>query len=355
MRIPLILVALTLAFGCGGGDDGDSSGPSAAERLWVVATKGFASPATLLFSDDDGRRWRTAFASAHELRGLAFTGDGHGAAVGSGIALFTRDGGAHWSTSREVANERLAAVAFREDGRGIAIGGAVRSEEFDRVPLVLATEDGGAHWDVDALPDGVGDVMGVLAGTCFTKSGVAIVIASFPTLILRRDAAGWIDVTPPSPGILSGIACIGETVWVSGTTLMRSHDSGFTWRDRTGELGEPGFFADRVAFADDLHGWILGTLPVRTTPNTTLNAALRVFGTSDGGVTWQGLPIGDLPIGHWDGVGATTAGGPHALAGATSFSSESGPIALALDDAEGRRLALPAGFDGVVAVTISPR
>jgi hypothetical protein len=117
----------------------------------------------------------------------------------------------------------------------------------------------------------------------------------------------------------------------------------------------PSFFVEHVAFADDLHGWVLGALPVRLTPSTTLHIALVVLATSDGGTTWQKLAVGAQPIGGWAGGVATSAAGPGALAGGSPFTSSMDPFAIALDTAGGRRLGPPAGFDGVAAVAVSRR
>src|SRR5690349_19778389 len=168
MRAWLVLGMLLTAAGCG--DDGGGRGTSA-PRLWVAAAVGDSAAPTgrLLVSRDAGATWRTAFDARAPIEGIAFTGDGRGAAVGRGLAFATRDGGTHWQTSRADPNEALADVALTDDGSGVAVGAMPGPVEFARGPLVLATTDAGAHWTVDELPPTFAETGGLLAA-CVTAA-----------------------------------------------------------------------------------------------------------------------------------------------------------------------------------------
>jgi hypothetical protein len=215
----LALVLVTLGCGDGGGDT--SMQPK--ERFWVSAS------GRLLVSKDEGATWRTAFTGDQQpIRGLAFTDDGRGAAVGRGRVIFTRDGGARWATIRSVASDSLQDVAIGSDGRGIAVGATLGPGEFDSVPLVLETSDAGAHWTVAELPAGLAAETSGFVATCLTASGTALVIGESAPVVLRRDAAEWVDISEHVPFGAVTVACRGEDVWIGGRSLSHSSDGGRT-------------------------------------------------------------------------------------------------------------------------------
>ena len=345
MRARMIVGVLVVAVGCGDGHGG--SGVTAA-RLWAGAAVGDPNAPTgrVLVSADGGRTWRNVVDAPAPIEGLAFTANGQGAAVGNGFALTTRDGGAHWHTSRAEANEALVDVALADDGSGVAVGSTPGPAEFVKSPLVLTTTDAGAHWTVDALPPAFTE--GELVGACVTAAGTAVVVSDFEPNVFRRDATGWQDVTERvHVEATFAVECRGGDVWVGGSGLAHSSDDGVTWAAATAALPSQ-MLIGGLTFADSQHGWLSGAFPVQITPSTQIFAFRVLQLTNDGGATWTEV---DGRPGGWADI-ATTGDGSEVLAGGNHVLKSSESLAVIADADGARELTLPGDVLSLRAVAI---
>jgi hypothetical protein len=370
---------IMLASGCGGSND-----EGASARIWVVAHRD-VDPASLasvlLRSDDHGARWHPAFAGDHEFRAIAFANPAVGAIVGDGVIVQTTTGGADWSIVREVAGEHLNAVAFSGAADGLAVGELLTDGMISGARLVLETADAGAHWGLATLAEETAGDFVVLKAVCFTGDTTAVVVgvSGFNgPLALRRDAAGWTDISDRFPAGLTVAACIGDSeVWVAGVVvgglapfsigvpaLFRSHDAGRTWSDETASFADAAgdlFSLGDLVFADPLRAWIVGARNIHLTPNTAFSGPF-VAHTTDGGHTWVPASFdAEVPtFGRVNAVALAPDGSTVFAGGADDdlVSELGGDSALGLTTKDGlawRRTELPHGIGTVLDVTIVDR
>jgi photosystem II stability/assembly factor-like uncharacterized protein len=162
------------------------------------------------------------------LQDVFFTDLDHGFVVGdNGTLMRTADGGATWTSIPTGQSMALMAVHFSDPMHGWVVG---------RNSVVLRTTDGGVTWTSAFLP-------GELRGVWFTSA-----------------QQGWITSYLP--------------------IVRRSSDGGSSYTSQDTGAGAAAIF-DGISFADPLHGWIVGKVPV---PNGEQRPA--IYHTADGGVTW---------------------------------------------------------------------
>jgi photosystem II stability/assembly factor-like uncharacterized protein len=152
-------------------------------------------------------------------------------ATDTSVILHSTNSGLTWETQYEEAGIRLNDIEMTTPHDGWAVGSS---------GLALRTLDGGAHWNPVDIAQGM---------------------YNFSDINFSDPRHGW----------LVGPTALREFSWIGRTT-----NGGDTWD----ELAVPDARVTevyRIAFADSLHGWLLGSG----------DEVDYVFATSDGGETWN--------------------------------------------------------------------
>lgn len=224
---------------------------------------GAPSPAYLFRTSDGGVHWRQVRwpPDGAGLDSLRFYAPTLGAAVGRALSI-TRDGGRAWVRARLPlpagafgcalsaglpqfwsAQDGVVAVAFSTPVVATVRGSAPCAIQADRVAL-YSTTDGGVTWGLSAL----------VATANFSLS--------LPTL-LAIDPTDW--------------------ALVAGGIVLETQDRGAHWSFIIPE-GMPAAGGAVIQFADPRVGWSSGC-------GGAVQPCGAVYATTDGGQTWQPLPV----------------------------------------------------------------
>jgi photosystem II stability/assembly factor-like uncharacterized protein/uncharacterized membrane protein YGL010W len=159
------------------------------------------------------------------------------------MVLATDDAGVTWSSSRVGGMGLLNAITCSDASHAWVAG---RREEG--LPGIAATDDGGVTWTVHAVPG--------------------------------RGALHSISFPDPMHGWAVGEDAGGDYPWPG--YIVATTDGGRSWRTQYRSDSET-MRLGRVAFADDRHGWVAGTL------HGTASRAEGgvILATRDGGATWK--------------------------------------------------------------------
>lgn len=229
----------------------------------------------------------------------------HGWALTHDDLVWTDDGGATWASIRpaDVVASSIRAVHFLS---GISGWLAWWSEATSAV-TVERTSDGGHTWTAshipDAYPDGVGNVSieAVDGGTVWIQvEAVHSSASSVGSLYLSQDGGiSWVPgITIPGGWPVRFVSASDGWTFAGPLRdqLEVTHDSGRTWHQVTIDL-PPGYQQaamsfDLPTFTADLGISKSGVLPVTLygppDPDSGNQvAALALYTTDDGGVTWR--------------------------------------------------------------------
>lgn len=236
---------------------------------------------TVLHTPDGGMTWAAQTSglegTERSLLSVACRTASEACIVGAGTALSTDDGGAHWQSAKAVVGAGPSpagsfAVEFVDARRGWAVGGRE----------ILGTSDGGLHWTtqhhetsgrsallfnrVAACDTGLVWAAGSAGAEMSPGETQAAVLAS-------DDGHTWQRQLKTTEVGIDDLCCTdADHVWaLAGEDLYRSVDGGAHWQRVRGAGG------NRLAFADAATGW-------------RVNEEARgcvIYGTTDGGRTWQ--------------------------------------------------------------------
>ena len=219
----------------------------------------------------------------------------------------TVDGGLHWMAT---GSARVSAVgvnpliSFADADHGWVTNGLA----------VWTTADGGASWVQTALP-APPSVKGTLSG--LTKSidgdGTAVIAARYDTtygmggvplqLVFYRTSdfgQHWKAAPVLEVQESTELSMVDTNTWVTldpsePATVRATIDAGSTWQTVTVTRRWP-FTAERIDFADTLHGWLVVTEPYPVSsqsPGVYFGPApprtQHLVVTDDGGATWVEL------------------------------------------------------------------
>ncbi len=256
---------------------------------WAVGDRG-----TIWHTRDGGRRWvlqssgvtcrlhsvcfvdsKLGWAAGEELHPCLHTG--------SGVLLFTEDGGEHWHRHTKLLVPPLRRVRFFGPRLGVVIG---LPSAFQPSGIFI-TETGGRSWDPvpgwRTLGHQAGDFLDRRTGAVVDRdSAVSVTLEGLAPSDLPRSSSDLrqphrLELTSPNGGWIVGQ---GGMVW-------RTADLGLTWHAPPGEMATLGsrFFDFKALAVRGPKCWIAGD------PGT------RVFFTPDAGVTWSAFPTGqNLPL-----------------------------------------------------------
>ncbi len=244
---------------------------------------GFAvgTDGTILCTSDGGANWQEQTSglegSERSLTSVACLAPDEAWTVGAGAALRTVDGGGDWERTQAFlapgsSPARVHAIDFADASRGWAAAGW----------QVLGTSDGGLHWTVQVreVPARSALSFGQVAAAT-DRVWVAGSITAQPqpdevagaVLVSSDGGRTWKrQLETTGVGIDDLCATDDHHVWaLAGGDLYRSVDGGAHWLRIRGQGGS------RLAFADASTGWRVNDE----------SSGCVVYGTNDGGRTWQ--------------------------------------------------------------------
>ena len=248
------------------------------------------------------------------LRSLSFVGS-RGWAVGyetdpqtgvsQGVALVTADGGTAWRAESLPGASVLSGVDFANASDGWAVGYRQDASNGTSQAAVLATVDGGANWAAEALPQGGGvhlravDFVSASDGWAVgyrtdSQSGVpsAVVYATTDGGVSWREQAvpgasvlSAVDFANASDGWAVGYA-LNEAEGTTRALVLTTTDAGASWAPQSLPQ-DSGTHLRAVDFASPGRGWLAG---YQTNAQSGVSQAV-VYATSDGGGSWQRVPV----------------------------------------------------------------
>ncbi len=249
----------------------EGSPRGALSLCFLDSLKGFsagqASPAgtsaTIGRTTDGGETWQymeaPAGASPRRIRfGTRDLGIGVG---GGGTIIRTTDGGASWESRPSGTTNDLFDLTIAPDGTVWACG----------MDIILKSADNGATWTGQTdLPGGFNPLWGISFRTA--QDGWAVGLYG---RCLRTTDEGhtWNEYASPIQGASHfGVQWLTPSrgVMISPWPIVLSTDGGATWQST---YNCEGISVYDLAFADTLHGWIVGQ-------------SGTILRTSDGGGTW---------------------------------------------------------------------
>jgi photosystem II stability/assembly factor-like uncharacterized protein len=197
----------------------------------------------------------TDLAQVH-LYGVSFIDRWRGWVVGVGGSIWaTTDAGHTWSRQASGTDATLTDVWFVDSQHGWASGGFTADDPYYGGSVLVRTEDGGLTWHAQQLPD----------------------LDSWTDCILR------VQFLDPRRGFALA------TNSVTGFEVFATDDGGLTWQKRTTSVPVPTLGPDSISdvwFAEEQHGWAVGSRRTRDADGTTGDRLPAILGTSDGGLTW---------------------------------------------------------------------
>lgn len=205
-----------------------------------------------------------------------------GAQGSTGKILRTTDGGITWIDQWKVLNNRSNnGTAARTRSANTTVGRTLNF--FPDTGKVVQTSNGGSSWIERTIADSIVRLTGVQ----FVDSLYGWMIGNIVGKILRTTDGGssWSIISTPSISVTSFVnRSLGFGV---GGYCYKTIDSGFTWT-QIGRIELPGSdlaVAD-MSFADSTCGWACGFLFYQGANRGA------IYGTTDGGVTWNAEHIG---------------------------------------------------------------
>lgn len=229
-----------------------------------------------IFGTTDGQNFSQLYADANNYFLSAFflnseIGWVGGGGIGSGIILFTDDGGASWDV-QTTSCEQIESIFFVSE----AIGWAVANDATSGTYFIYHTIDGGQNWDVQKT--GFDYVRSVY----FTSPTVGYVAGDNGRIFKTNDGGvNWYLLNTNVVFHFNDIQFISPLRgWASGYYsdggMYETNDSGATWHRI---LTTAGMNYWGLAFVTPSYGFIAGD-----------NGTIRV--TTNGGASWNSMTTG---------------------------------------------------------------
>ena len=280
-----------------GPDWSDPSGIAFANARygWVVGTAQAVSDSLpsdgnmLLATTDGGATWKKQVCrTKYLLNGVACVSasrawvdaarvNPHGGAI-----FVTDDGGLRWRQQYATGAGDLWSIAFADARHGWAVGDGV----------ILATTDGGASWSRQGAAKGYA-LRSVACGDARSAWAVGSSASNRDvTLVTTDGGASWrVQYTGSGPNSQGAIGYTGvafaDTLhgWVVGLdgTILATTNGGRIWKpQRSGTKMD----LNGVAFADARHGVVVGDHIEGDDPEAGKLDGSIILRTTDGGATW---------------------------------------------------------------------
>jgi photosystem II stability/assembly factor-like uncharacterized protein len=266
----------------------------------------------ILRTTDGGRTWTQTYHPLLSLGNLTIVGgeawlvgndcdDSTPRASCTSYLLRSVDGGATWiQTTLPVAGRPYLSMSRPTQHDAFA---TVNYDHQGGPGVLLATHDSGATWTSSALPADLfeGQLVSFRTATDGWLLSGGQPAGPFQSKLFYRTRDGgatWIKVSGReelgSAGYIEPLTFAGEqSIWmpVVHFGLRHSTDGGKTWKSLTVDGRIAAETEDQQAvirFTDQQHGW---TMTNYFTPPPSFQQQQALWATSDGGTTWQELPL----------------------------------------------------------------
>ncbi len=248
-------------------------------------------PKTFYTTSDGGRDWTLVSAAQGgiaSLSGLPLSGYVHSMfflsrdtgfiGLDRGGIYMTRDGGASWQAvfglPLPTASGQAFSVGFSDSEHGWLVAG-------DGPPL-YTTADGGLTWQLVYPPLSPSTAISFLSSQFGYAAGWTYDGA---TVMRTTDGGTTWTATGNAPVSLTALEVLGpsELLALGQADLYLSLDGGRTWRMTSFAHG---WYPAALGMASPERGWVIGYSPA---------SGRQLFGTRNGGATWQSLPTPFVP------------------------------------------------------------
>jgi photosystem II stability/assembly factor-like uncharacterized protein len=242
-----------------------SIGFADSQNGWAVGIGG-----DIIHTSDGGTTWTREAAErlAYSLRSVQVLDAGHAVAVGDyGQILRTSNPGTNWSDPFPGTRSRLNDLAAFDDQQAWAIGNYGSG-------VLLYTGDGGTHWTL--LPNPVPNVLFSIAAYRYPGTSQPVLWATSDKMVLKSTDLGmtWTSKTLPTYQNLWAISFPDpQHGWVAGDggVVFATTDGGTIWTPQNSGITDDIL---HLKFVDASVGWLVGSFN------------RGIVGTKDGGATW---------------------------------------------------------------------
>ena len=257
---------------------------------FVNENKGWAAgdAGTILSTNDGGVKWVKTqvdvikeYDSYTDLYDVCFADEKNGWASGelykgSGIILYTKDGGKTWDRQSSGTSVALYGIFFIDANNGWAVGAN---------GTVLATQSSGSKWTIikgGSAAAAIGEGAAGLWDVQFVTPQKGWVVGENGTIRISTDGGKtWVDQKSGTDSNLSALKFVNENVgWAvgEGGIIVATTDGGNTWTtQKSGLTDQKSGFAEEwfygVDFISDQEGFVVGDYGT-------------ILHTKDGGKTW---------------------------------------------------------------------
>ncbi len=300
-----------------------SGGAKQDDIFFLDALHGFVASGpkgAILQTDDGGATWKTVFTKPSAFfRALVFTDAQHGFAgnLGAGLApsisdptlvYETSDGGANWAPVTTISGTAAKGICNFTAIDSMNLVGVGRA---NGPSALIQSSDGGATWTTKDLSSSFSMVIdahfvsptdGLVAGMdkAFQHCTIMHTTDAGATfaLVFTSKTGGSLCWKLQFPSKLVGYAAVQDSGTGPGT-FAKTTDGGATWTELPLPLltnPKAGYPAIGVGFINEQIGWMASE-----------EAALPVYRTFDGGMTWEVDPALKAPINRFRFIDEHTA------------------------------------------------
>ena len=322
-----------------------------------VASSSSPQDISVHMTSDGGINWTPAsIDESVRLNGVAYESNDVLWAVGSlGDLLRSQDGGQTWAQAREGFSTQLRDVAFADETTGLAVGATDAAGLFPTYCGIWATSDGGATWtrprignsnnlcqarDLNAVA-----MLDPMRAVIVGDEGDLWTTADGSVTWVQRDAKTSLNLYDVAYGDESTLIVVGDfgqiryshdagTTWTApvggagtdnalfavsfaspqvamlvgyGDVISRTEDAGVSWSDADAGVSATRLFD--IVMLDEMTAVVVGSQGEDTSAQrASARSGTVVFGTTDGGVSWQEQSIASAANGGAMAFGSRSNG-----------------------------------------------
>jgi photosystem II stability/assembly factor-like uncharacterized protein len=260
---------------------------------------GFGSAPNSLFNEVAlGGPWmrRTVQGGPGPLSAVTCASASSCVALGSGVGVWSADGGATWTlaVTPPPSDDIVNAVACPTGALCLAVG-VHYDASYTPSPIVYRTTDAGENWEPLSPPMGAGSVTSI---ACTSPTTCVVTSAGGTSDLFQTtdDGSTWqafefsAGLTPVALSSVScaplSTSCVAVGASIYGGSVLTSPDAGASWTSATPGTTSVGYALSSVACTSSTTCWAAGDdtiTPARGEPGA------GIYQTIDGGAHWSQL------------------------------------------------------------------